>query len=88
MPKLEKPIRTCIVCRSKLSKENLIRLQCKDYKLISFDGIGRSFYICKECQEKTLLDEETKKIEKALFKQCKKKDEYLVQLKEIITHVR
>ncbi|WP_428026308.1 DUF448 domain-containing protein [Arcobacter sp.] len=88
MAKLEKPIRTCVVCRNKLTKENLIRLQCKDYKLISFDGIGRSFYICNECQEKALTDMETKKIEKALFRQCKKKDEYLVQLKEIITHVR
>jgi predicted RNA-binding protein YlxR (DUF448 family) len=73
LAKLEKPIRTCVVCRSKLTKDNLIRLQCKDYKLITFDGIGRSFYICKECQEKTLLDIETKRIEKALFKQCKKK---------------
>lgn len=88
MPKLEKPIRTCVVCRNKLTKDNLIRLQCKDYKLINFDGVGRSFYICKECQEKALLDVEIKRIEKALFKQCKKKDEYLVQLKEILTHVR
>lgn len=88
MANLKKPIRMCIVCRSKNEKAFLLRLQCKDSKLKSFDGFGRSFYMCEECQNKVLNDIETKRIEKALFRECKNKDEYIVQLKEILTHVR
>lgn len=88
MANLKKPIRMCIVCRSKEEKNSMLRLQCKDSKLISFDGFGRSFYMCKECQNKALENIEIKRIEKTLYRECKNKDEYIVQLKEILTHVR
>ena len=88
MANLKKPIRMCIVCRSKENKNSMLRLQCKSSKLIKFDGFGRSFYMCKECQNKTLENIELKRIEKTLFRECKNKDEYIVQLKEILTHVR
>ena len=71
-------IRTCIVCRNKEDQELLNRLQCKDKKLTSFSGVGRSFYLCDDC----LLDEN--KLEKALYRSCKNKDEYIVQLREIL----
>jgi len=46
--------------------------------LIPFSGIGRSFYLCDEC----LLD--YSKVEKALYRNCKNKDNYIEQLKEIV----
>jgi predicted RNA-binding protein YlxR (DUF448 family) len=64
-----------------LQKE-LNRLQCKDKKLLPFSGIGRSFYICNGC-----LDDE-KKIEKAFYRNCKNKDNYIVQLREILKYGR
>jgi predicted RNA-binding protein YlxR (DUF448 family) len=73
----QKPIRTCIKCRSKLSQNILQRLQCIDKKLIPFTGSGRSFYICERC----LQNKDT--LEKVLYKQCKNKDDYISQLEEI-----
>ena len=79
-----------------MEKTKLLRLQCKNKKLVQFNGDGRSFYICFECinnglkenlspQKNNILE---KKIEKALYKECKNKDEYIFQLKEILTNVR
>lgn len=75
-------IRTCVVCRSKFSQKLLNRLQCKEKKLLSYDKVGRSFYICDEC-----LENESK-LEKALYRQCKNKDNYIVQLREIFANGR
>jgi len=75
-------IRTCIVCRIKTAQKLLTRLQCKDKKLIAFSGKGRSFYICSSC-----LENESK-LEKALYRHCKNKDEYIVQLREILANGR
>ena len=75
-------IRTCVVCREKMAQKLLNRLQCKDKKLIAFSGIGRSFYICNNC-----LENESK-LEKALYRNCKNKDEYIVQLREILANGR
>ena len=77
----------CIVCRSRLTKEQLLRFKCTDKRLVLYDGYGRSFYICHTCIDEN-LENNTKKLEKALFRECKNKDEYIVQLKEILTHVR
>lgn len=88
MPNLKKTVRMCIVCRSKEEQNSMLRLQCKNTKLLKFDGFGRSFYMCRTCQDKVLGDIETKRIEKTLFRECKNKDEYIVQLKEILTHGR
>jgi len=75
-------IRTCVVCRKKMAQKLLIRLQCKDKKLTSFTGNGRSFYLCNDC-----LENESK-LEKALYRNCKNKDEYIVQLREILANGR
>jgi len=75
-------IRTCVVCRIKMAQKLLNRLQCKDKKLIAFSGIGRSFYICDSCLEND------SKLEKALYRHCKNKDEYIVQLREILANGR
>jgi len=39
----------CIVCKKRYPQHILIRLQCKENRLIFFSGSGRSFYVCKEC---------------------------------------
>jgi uncharacterized protein len=74
----KKPIRTCINCRSKLSQDLLIRLQCTDKKLTSFTKSGRSFYLCNDCLSNK------NKLEKKLYSQCKNKDNYIAQLEEIL----
>ena len=79
---LKLTIRTCISCKSKIEQKMLNRLQCKDKVLIKYSGIGRSFYICNDCLE------QTKKLEKALYRHCKNKDNYIVQLKEILVDGR
>ncbi len=79
---LRLPIRTCIACRKKQDKKLLIRLQCSEKKLTSFIGTGRSFYICEACLE------DTKKLEKSLYRYCKNKDDYIMELKEILANGR
>ncbi|MBA1437521.1 MAG: DUF448 domain-containing protein [Epsilonproteobacteria bacterium] len=80
--KFYKPTRMCISCRQQDTQNNLLRFRCIDGELSSFDGVGRSFYLCYVC----LSDE--KKIAKALMRQCRsgKKDELLNKLKEMITN--
>ena len=89
---LKKPIRTCIVCRQKFEQNMLLRFKQKDKKLYSYDNNGRSFYICKECisflEDENINSKNYKNLEKALFRECKNKDNYIGQLKEILTHVR
>ena len=75
-------IRTCVVCRKKIAQKLLNRLQCKDKKLTTFTGIGRSFYLCNDCLEDEI------KVEKALYRNCKNKDEYIVQLRELLANGR
>jgi len=85
---LRKILRTCIFCRAKLEQKELIRLKCSNKKLSLYDNFGRSFYICKSCI--LLLDniKDSKRFEKVLCKECKNKDEYTIQLKEILVDVR
>lgn len=89
---LKRPIRTCIICRGKFPQNELLRLKCEDKKLVPFDHNGRSFYICSDClsifENSQNNQKDLKKIEKALFRVCKNQDDYLGQLKEILTHVR
>lgn len=56
-----------------------------------YNNFGRSFYICKGCEshlQEDIKAKEYKKIEKSLCKECKNKDEYVTQLKEMLTDVR
>jgi len=52
----------CVVCRGRLSQCEMLRLQCKNNEIISFCGIGRSFYICKNCINNKKLDKIIQKI--------------------------
>jgi predicted RNA-binding protein YlxR (DUF448 family) len=79
----DKPIRTCISCRKKQEQNLLNRFQCKEKKLSKFTKHGRSFYICNDC-----LSEGSAKLEKTLYRQCKNKDDYIAQLKEIVANGR
>lgn len=76
---ISQPIRMCVVCRERFAQSTLIRLQCKDAKLESFSGNGRSFYICKNCID-------SKKVASKLAYHCRTKaiDALMNQLKEIV----
>ena len=92
MALLKKTLRTCIFCRSKIEQKKMLRLKCHDKKLVQFDHNGRSFYICDDCieeiEQSPIGQKDYKRLEKTLFRKCKNQDNYLEQLKEIITHVR
>lgn len=91
MAKSEIGYRTCIFCRIKLPQKELIRFKCEDKKLVPYNNYGRSFYICKDCIKLVQSDinqKKLKKFENALCRECKNKDTYVVQLKEILTDVR
>lgn len=45
------PIRMCISCRTRESRQELIRLQKDHSNLIRYSGRGRSFYLCTKCLE-------------------------------------
>ncbi len=75
---MSKIVRMCINCRKRFFQKDLLRLQCKEKKIIKYSGIGRSFYICKDC----LKDE---KLVKNLVKICKvDRESAFNMLKEII----
>jgi len=46
----------CVVCRERLTQSEMLRLQCQNKEIIAFSGIGRSFYICKDCINDKKLD--------------------------------
>jgi uncharacterized protein len=91
LPSLKKTLRTCVVCRSKFEQKELLRLKCEEKKLLFYNNYGRSFYICSECEKHLQTDingKDYKKIEKSLCRECKNKDKYVTQLKEMLTDVR
>jgi predicted RNA-binding protein YlxR (DUF448 family) len=75
---LKKPTRTCISCRGKFDQATLLRLQCKDKKILPFSGNGRSFYLCEDCCDNI------SKVVKSIYRQCKNKAEYEQQLEEMV----
>jgi len=75
---VEKPIRMCISCRQSFNQKLLLRLQCIDKNLKLYDGIGRSFYVCDECTKNT------KRVLNSIYRQCKNKDAYEEQFKEMV----
>ena len=91
MPSLKNTLRTCVVCRGKFEQKELLRLKCEEKKLLFYNNYGRSFYICSGCQvmlQSDINGKEFKRIEKSLCKECKNKDKYVTQLKEMLTDVR
>ena len=82
--KFNQPQRMCIACRQRDAQINFVRLRCENSQLSTFQGTGRSFYICKIC-----LDNE-KKVSKALMRKCRSGDKtkFMNTLKEIITDDR
>ena len=47
--KMTKPIRMCIACRQRASKDILLRFQLKDNQIVFYTGEGRSMYLCLDC---------------------------------------
>ena len=91
MANLKTTLRTCIVCRKKAEQKELFRLKCEDKKLVPYNNYGRSFYICSDCinlLQSDINQKAYKRIEKSLFRECKNKDKYVEQLKEMLTDVR
>lgn len=84
-------LRTCVICKGKFEQKKLLRLKCEDKQLLFYNNYGRSFYICCDCEKLLQADingKDYKKIEKSLCKECKNKDKYVTQLKEMLTDVR
>jgi len=68
----------CIACRGRFEKKSLTRLQHKEECIVLFQGVGRSFYLCRDCIN------DTKKI-KGLTKRFRQNEEHFVKfLKEQI----
>lgn len=82
--KFHQPVRMCISCRQRYTQNELNRFRCENGLLETFNGSGRSFYLCNNC----ILDE--KKMLKALMRQCRSgdRDKITNRLKEIITDDR
>lgn len=59
-------IRMCIVCKKRISQKELCRYEVCDCDIRYWNGIGRSFYICKDC-----LDKDINLIKKSLGKYVK-----------------
>ncbi|EES90187.1 DUF448 domain-containing protein [Helicobacter canadensis] len=77
---MSNPIRMCVVCRERFEQRQLIRLQYKDSKLSLFNGQGRSFYICKNCQN-------TPKLINSIARICKIDKKYKENLKESLKEI-
>ncbi len=80
---MSNPVRMCIVCRGRFLKSQLIRLQYKEGELIKFSGVGRSFYVCRDCVDNNRIVDciiKTCKIDKGLKKILKQ------SLKEIFVY--
>jgi len=75
---MKKPIRMCICCKARFEQTSLIRLQCIDKQLTTFQKSGRSFYLCQGCCDNT------KRVLNSIYRQCKNKADYEIQLKEIV----
>jgi len=71
--KKSQPIRMCITCRSRHPQKSLIRLKQDGKKIVTFNGTGRSFYLCPSC----VKDEKKRK---GLAKRLKQDPEQLARL--------
>ncbi|BAF72915.1 YlxR family protein [Sulfurovum sp. NBC37-1] len=71
--KKSQPIRMCIACRSRHPQKSLIRLKHDGKEIVQFNGMGRSFYLCKSCVK------DDKKL-KGLAKRFKQDAEQLARL--------
>jgi uncharacterized protein len=48
---LNDAMRMCIVCRGRFPQKGLYRFQEENKKLVNFQKVGRSFYVCAKCIE-------------------------------------
>lgn len=71
--------RMCVCCRKKFLQSTMMRLCIKDEKIEVFCGLGRSFYLCKDCADKP------KNLERILKSKRINSQENQNQIKEIIT---
>ena len=61
---IKKPVRMCILCRTRLCKSDLVRLQYQHQKIINYSYESRSFYACKDC---AVLNSQVLKKTKKMF---------------------
>ncbi|QSZ41291.1 DUF448 domain-containing protein [Sulfurimonas aquatica] len=81
---LHHPTRMCVSCRQRDNQSTLFRFRCIDSELVTFEGVGRSIYLCQLCLE------DEKKLSKSLMRQCRSgdKEKLMNKLKEIIADDR
>ncbi len=58
----------CISCRKREPQKELVRLQNCDGKMVTYQGRGRSFYLCRECLHKEHVEKKIAKIAKVDLK--------------------
>jgi predicted RNA-binding protein YlxR (DUF448 family) len=75
----------CIACRKKSGQKSMLRLKCEDSELKLYNKSGRSFYLCSECTDN--LENNEKSIQKNISKICKRKDDYIKTIKELLLNV-
>lgn len=75
MRKFHKPIRMCVICRSRFFQSELYRFASINGEIIKNPSNARSFYVCDECIRK-----DEKYIKKILLKFCKNS----INLKEML----
>lgn len=76
-------IRMCVQCRERLAQNTLLRLQSFEHNISPFTGVGRSFYVCKNCASQESFTQHMlgkHKISKHM------KETFREQLKEIVAN--
>jgi len=82
MAEKKEPIRTCIVCRTKLPQKELLRLSLNKQGSIDLDlnvkKSGRGAYVCKGCMDKCIKTKALnrafkRKISEEIYEELKKK---------------
>lgn len=76
-----KPIRMCIACRTRFVQDNLYRFAIDHNRLVMYNGIGRSIYLCQSCIVDTKKNKKIKSILQNKFK-IQNSSEMLSLLKE------
>ena len=79
-----KPVRMCVICRTRFFQKDLIRLKVRDGRLALFDGFGRSFYLCGNCLSDDRIFQKICRIKQL----TKDKDQIYLSIQEIRQNVR
>ncbi|NOX16343.1 MAG: DUF448 domain-containing protein [Epsilonproteobacteria bacterium] len=69
----------CIICRGRFSQNFLLRFQVKNGKVIRYENLGRSFYMCKNC-----IENDEKKVKKIVINKFRIKSKNIEEFGNIL----